>query len=82
MKPLYDFDKVDILDQLFGFVFYNERFIVRMVIEFRLKRHIIVNSNTIKLIELQDIVLYISKVVSVSKWRFQQSIISQSIFSL
>ena len=82
MKPLYDFDKVDILDQLFGFVFYNERFIVRKVIEFRLKRHVIVNSNTIKLIELQDIALYISKVVSVSKWRFQQSIIFQSIFSL
>ena len=82
MKPRYDFDKVDILDETFNFVFYNERFIVRKVIEFRLKRHVIVNSNTIKLIELQDIALYISKVVSVSKWRFQQSIISQSIFSL
>ena len=76
MKPLYDFDKVDILDQLFGFVFYNERFIVRKVIEFRLKRHVIVNSNTIKLIELQDIALYISKDVSVSKWRFYQCITS------
>ena len=65
MKPLYDFDKVDILDELFGCVFYNERFIVRKVIEFRLKRDVIVNSSTIKLIELHDIALYISKVVSV-----------------
>ena len=43
MKPRYDFDKVDILDELFGCVFYNERFIVRKVIEFRLKGHVIVN---------------------------------------
>ena len=41
------------------------RFIVRKVIEFRLKRDVIVNSSTIKLIELHDIALYTSKVVSV-----------------